>query len=546
MRHLRRLGHCLSAAILAGAAYAPLHFLLWPELHLSASRALFALLAWASWGALWLGLGAFVVVEVVGLTARTLATHSGLSLPLWRWLTAAMWLLTTGVVIYNYRKTKELLLPEWRDALQGAGVIAGILFLLALLAGPASRWLARRPAALVLPPVIAVAAVWACWLAVPKPPAPGPVNPPPHASTPALLLVVSWEGADLPWLLPAIERGDMPFLKSRRDGAAWGQIRTVRPFSRFAAITSLVTGCSPALHGVLDRRAYRIPWLADAPVPLLLDGPWPAGQSLPWRAWDRTATLAPRRAPLWEILKRSGLKVGAVGWPGVVHATWAVPPPLAAEAMPFNALDPELRAAIEASIARKPEAADATKAAFAVAAETAAAAALRSAGRPVDALMVNSDLLARLRPLWGGGESEASQAEVLRQAARLLDDQLHALWSLMGGDNVLLVVVSPYGLEGPGPWRRLLGVVGGRRHWVLSPLDSPDGFVLLSGPGVRAGTRVRGAKLADVTETVLYLANLPVARDMSGRVLLEAVTDERAANTPLRLVPSYPADHGGG
>jgi len=38
---------------------------------------------------------------------------------------------------------------------------------------------------------------------------------------------------------------------------------------------------------------------------------------------------------------------------------------------------------------------------------------------------------------------------------------------------------------------------------------------------------------------MLYLLELPVARDMSGRVLLEAVSDERAASVPLRLIPSY-------
>ena len=30
-----------------------------------------------------------------------------------------------------------------------------------------------------------------------------------------------------------------------------------------------------------------------------------------------------------------------------------------------------------------------------------------------------------------------------------------------------------------------------------------------------------------------------MARDMAGRVLLDAVSDERAASVPLRLIPSY-------
>ena len=46
--------------------------------------------------------------------------------------------------------------------------------------------------------------------------------------------------------------------------------------------------------------------------------------------------------------------------------------------------------------------------------------------------------------------------------------------------------------------------------------------------------RLRDGRLADVTATVLYLLELPVARDMAGRVLLDAVSEERASAVPLR------------
>ena len=70
------------------------------------------------------------------------------------------------------------------------------------------------------------------------------------------LLLVSWEGADLGWLLPEIERGDMPFLRSRMEAGAWGRLRTVRPYTRSASLASLATGCTPDVHGVVGRRAY--------------------------------------------------------------------------------------------------------------------------------------------------------------------------------------------------------------------------------------------------------------------------------------------------
>jgi hypothetical protein len=161
----------------------------------------------------------------------------------------------------------------------------------------------------------------------------------------------------------------------------------------------------------------------------------------------------------------------------------------------------------------------------------------------VDALAVDFELAAHLRPRWTA-EEPGSPEDVLHLAARLLDEQLRTLWLLMGEDT-LLVVVSPYGLAPPSPWQRLIHLGTPLRRWHVTPTDSPDGFVFFYGPGVRPGARLRGGRLADVTSTVLYLLELPVARDMAGRVMLEAVTDERAATVPLRLVPSYPAPDGG-
>jgi hypothetical protein len=173
--------------------------------------------------------------------------------------------------------------------------------------------------------------------------------------------------------------------------------------------------------------------------------------------------------------------------------------------------------------------------------ETVALSALRYARDPVDCLMINMDLAARLRPLWteidAGG---AGEVEVLRHTARLLDEQLRDLWMLAGREDCLLVVVSPYGMAPPKPWRRLLNAMARRRSWSVSPADSPDGFILLSGPGVRKNVRLRSTRLADVLPTILYLMELPVARDMAGRVALDAVDDEFASRVPLRLIQSYP------
>jgi hypothetical protein len=518
---------------------APLQLLLWPELQIPAGRALIALLAWATWGGLWLGLPAFVALEAAGIFVPALAGQRGLRPFVWGWLATVCAFLVAFVAWWNHRLTRDLLTDDRRDALSACIVTA---LLLAILAVPAARAaVARRRPLLgaVVPAGAALTAIWIIWAAA-TPSLPPPV-PPWTANLPAprKVLLVSWEGADLPWVLPAIERGDMPFLRSQRERGAWGQLRTLRPYSRTAFFATLATSCSPAVHGAIGRRAYRLPWLAETPVSLLLAGPWPAPHHLPWRAWQRAAPPPSRRAQLWEILGRAQARVAIAGWPGIVRAPRTVPQPIAAEASSFQSLDADLRTALEPALTAFPEHAPATRSAFAIAGDVAAAMERAVADDPVDAIVFNSDLAARLRPLWTFEQPAGPQEEVLRLAARQLDAALQRQWTMLGGEDVLLAVVSPYGLNPPSAWRRLWSSAAQRRRWRVSPAGSPDGFLLLSGPGVRGGVRLRGARLADVTATILYLLELPVARDMAGRILLDAVSDERAASAPLRLIPSY-------
>ncbi len=544
MRHLRRLGHCLVAGALSGALVAPLQLLMWPELDIRWSAAVVAFLAWSSWGALWLGLASFAVVEIAAIFAPFIAAQPGVSLGLWCRLASVHGAMIAAVAVYNRDRSFNLLLGEGRASLRGIGLAAAaftvVMVVLALVRAPRRRLLAVAAAAAGC----LVGVAWGIWALAPGPRA-GTVATDLHFATTRRVLLVSVEGADLPWILPAMERGDMPFLKSLRDEWAWGQLAAIEPFSRASALATLATGCLPSTHGVVGRRAYRLPWLAPQPVSLLLKGPWPVPHHLPWRQWQRAAAPPPRRATLWEILVAAGRTVGLAGWPGAPAATWTVPPPLAAEVLPFSQVDPELQAALAPALAARPELAGQTRTAFAAAIATAAAAALRLASEGAECLIVNTDLAARLRPLWSedGGDALAGD-EVLRHVAQLLDEQIRELWLLAGGEDCLLAVVSPYGMAPPKPWRRLLNATVRRRTWQVSPGEGADGFVILAGPGVARKVRLRNTRVTDIVPTLLYLMELPVARDMAGRVALDAVDEEFASRVPLRLLPSYPPSAG--
>jgi arylsulfatase A-like enzyme len=59
------------------------------------------------------------------------------------------------------------------------------------------------------------------------------------------------------------------------------------------------------------------------------------------------------------------------------------------------------------------------------------------------------------------------------------------------------------------------------------------------GGGIRPGQLLLGASVLDVAPTLLYLAGLPVGRDMEGRVLAEVVEESFARAHPVSYIPSY-------
>jgi len=78
------------------------------------------------------------------------------------------------------------------------------------------------------------------------------------------------------------------------------------------------------------------------------------------------------------------------------------------------------------------------------------------------------------------------------------------------------------------------GDVGGGRHF-----HREEGFLAMAGPGIQAGTRLDSPGVADITPTVLYLLDLPVSRQMPGRVLMEAFTPAFRASRPVEFKDSW-------
>ena len=80
------------------------------------------------------------------------------------------------------------------------------------------------------------------------------------------------------------------------------------------------------------------------------------------------------------------------------------------------------------------------------------------------------------------------------------------------------------------------------RDWIVSAdPGADDGFVLIAGSGVAHSEKPESAQPEDVVPTVLYAAGLPVGRDMDGRVLIGAFTDDQLRRNPLSVVQTYEA-----
>jgi len=97
------------------------------------------------------------------------------------------------------------------------------------------------------------------------------------------------------------------------------------------------------------------------------------------------------------------------------------------------------------------------------------------------------------------------------------------------GEGGTVIVCSDHGFEGPKPGRLPGGI---RDH-------GPVGVLVMAGRDVRSGIRIPEQRVEDIAPTILALYGLPVADDMDGSVIEEALTDEFLEAHPVRRTGSY-------
>jgi len=382
------------------------------------------------------------------------------------------------------------------------------------------------------------------------------------------VLIVGMDGMDWQIADPLIEQGRLPHLAALRDRGAWGNVKALMPILSPLLWTSVATGASPDRHGVID-------FLVPDPL---------TGQAVPIDSRSRKVRA------LWNLYTEAGRSADVVAW----WASWpadAINGHLISDRVSYSLFDFEMPAGNH-GITHPPEYFDSIRPGLI----TDEAIGYDDVTRFVD---ITEEEFVRLRQRIDV-DREAAYKEPVNHLTKILaaTRNYHRIaLDLLADDQADLTAVyyqfldevchrfmhySVPQLDGvePRDMRRfgrtvelaylyqdeLLGellaaadpdttVIALSDHGFLNGPDriagetadvegQPGrwhrryGVLLMAGPPI-AHRELETTSLLDVAPTVLYLAGLPVPKDMDGKVLLEAVRPEFRERFPQRQIASY-------
>jgi hypothetical protein len=120
--------------------------------------------------------------------------------------------------------------------------------------------------------------------------------------------------------------------------------------------------------------------------------------------------------------------------------------------------------------------------------------------------------------------------DVIPRYYERIDQMIGEILDAVDG-NSTVIVCSDHGFRGPHRTKEgtQLGI----------QMHSLDGVLAAMGPGIRKGAEPRDASVFDITPTILALFGEPVARDMDGFVIEEAVSEEHLERYPVTYIDTY-------
>jgi hypothetical protein len=338
------------------------------------------------------------------------------------------------------------------------------------------------------------------------------------------VILVAIRNLPYDWIVTMKGEGLVPWLETATETAYFTRLEPFPTTSPKSLWASLATGKLPYRHGVTGRFSYRTP-LNTEPFLLL---PYGVG----FRAWglippvERISAPLPSgdALPVWAMFQRLQLPVQVVRWRSVKTA----PQPkditqITTVAKRFDATGaarPQVIAALSADLA-------AAKAVDGTAALT--------------ALELDGFEIAQ-RALRVYLNEVPPRGTVKGDAARAYVQQLDRALAEIARKHPqhLIVVTSPHAVTPPRLPADVWALIGD----AVTRKDpgANDGFVLITGPKAAHRQNPATARVVDVVPTLLFGSGLPIGRDMDGRILTDAFTDEVLRRSAVSVIQTYEAE----
>ncbi|MEO8378681.1 MAG: hypothetical protein ABI779_03355 [Acidobacteriota bacterium] len=325
------------------------------------------------------------------------------------------------------------------------------------------------------------------------------------------------------WIVTMKGEGLLPYLGRATETAYFTRLEPFRTSSPKSLWASLATGKLPYRHRVTGRFSYRTPLNREEPFLLL---PYGVG----FRAWglippvERISAQLPsgEALPVWSLFERLQLTARVVKWPSVV--TRPYPSPFLADVAPrFNTTGParpQVLTALGSDVGALRDAGDdAALTAIALEGFSVAQRSLR---------VYRNEL-----PPRGSVKGDA-----LRAYAQQLDRALEEL--ARKAPNHLLLITSPSAVVPPELPANAFALA--RNELAAGDPGADHGFLLMTGPPAAHRENPKVAYVVDIVPTLLFAAGLPVGRDMDGRVVTDAFSDEWLRGSSLSAIQTYEAE----
>jgi predicted AlkP superfamily phosphohydrolase/phosphomutase/tetratricopeptide (TPR) repeat protein len=369
------------------------------------------------------------------------------------------------------------------------------------------------------------------------------------------VLLIGWDAADWKVILPLIEQGKMPALAGLINRGVYGRLQTLDPPLSPMLWTSIATGMRADKHGIGG-----------------FVEPTPTGEGL------RPVTSTSRKVKaIWNILNQEGFRSNVVAWwpsnpaepiNGVmvsnlyqvaknsINDKWEMPAgtvhpmELSGILKQFRVHPQEITVAMaqpfipnvaqDLELRKEKRTAGVLKT-IANAASVHAASTYLQVEHEWDFMAVYHDAIDHFchlamryfppcRPEIDEKEFE-NYKDVVEAAYRFHDMMLERTLELTD-ENTTIVLLSDHGFHCDE--QRPLRIPNEPSGPAVE--HSPYGIFVMAGPGVRSGgSQISGASVLDITPTILHYLNLPVGKDMDGKVLLQCF--EKPA--PINFINSW-------